>query len=195
MPVQSCVVNGRPGYKWGNAGKCYTYSPNNESTRKAAKRKAYLQGATMDESVTDFVEAASDKPWSGVQKSKLPKSAFLWIEGDGKLKSQWHLPYRDEKGNVNLNALRAIAAAIAGARTGKPMSIPAEVRKKIDELLKKYKIGKYAVAKKSEPEVDGVIFFEKEIERVVNLFDKGIVLECNLIDGSILKALSKGRWG
>lgn len=94
-------------------------------------------------------EGVSDAPWSGVDKSKLPKSAFLWIEGDGKLKSQWHLPYKDAAGNVNLGALRAISAVIAGARTGKPMSIPADVRKKIVALLKKHKIGQYAKAKAS----------------------------------------------
>jgi len=93
-------------------------------------------------------EGVSDKSWADVDKSKLPKSAFLWIEGDGKTKDLWHLPYKDEAGNVNLGALRAIAAAIAGARTGKPMSIPADVRKKIDDLLKKHKIGQYAKKQK-----------------------------------------------
>jgi hypothetical protein len=97
----------------------------------------------------DVGEGISKKPWSQIDKSKLPKSAFLWIEGDGKLKSQWHLPYKDENGDINLGALRAISAAIAGARTGKPMSIPADVKTKIDNLLKQYKIGQYATKAKA----------------------------------------------
>jgi len=40
MPVKSCIENNKLGYKWGNRGKCYTYSPNNEPSRKRAKQKA-----------------------------------------------------------------------------------------------------------------------------------------------------------
>ena len=47
MPVQNCKVGEKPGYRWGSKGKCYTYSPNNEASRKKAKQKAYLQGAAM----------------------------------------------------------------------------------------------------------------------------------------------------
>ncbi|MBE3088377.1 MAG: hypothetical protein IMZ71_04615, partial [Chloroflexi bacterium] len=78
---------------------------------------------------------------------------FLWVE-DPKKKTAWHLPYREgaggidpdtgmyrQAGEVNLGALRAIAAAAGGARTGKPMSMPAEIKSKLERLLKQYKIG------------------------------------------------------
>ena len=76
MPVNSCNENGKPGYRWGNSGKCYVYSPGSEVARKKAKQRAYLQGAaatggTMKEKeleemkeleiqidVDNFVEAA-----------------------------------------------------------------------------------------------------------------------------------------
>jgi len=45
MPVQACSDKGRPGYKWGNSGKCYTYAAGDEAGRKKAKEKAHLQGA------------------------------------------------------------------------------------------------------------------------------------------------------
>lgn len=109
----------------------------------------YLEGLEIE---VETEEGASTKSWASVDKSKLPKSAFL-IVGDPKLKSTWKLPFKDEEGNISLGALRAISAAIAGARTGKPMSIPADVRARIENLLKKYKIGKYAKAKASEPMV------------------------------------------
>jgi len=143
--------------RWGRNGKKYYYTCGDKKALGQAKYKAYLQGLAatggiMTESFVkhDFSlkeEAVSDIPWSNVDKSKLPKSAFLWIEGDGKKKSQWHLPYKDEQGRINLGALRAISAAIAGARTGKPMNIPSDVRTKINNLLKKYKIGEYAKKK------------------------------------------------
>ena len=47
MPVKNCKSNGKPGYKWGDSGKCYTYTPNNEASRKKAKQKAHIQGAAM----------------------------------------------------------------------------------------------------------------------------------------------------
>ena len=45
MPVQKCSKNGKPGYKWGNSGKCYTYTANDASSKAAARKKASMQGA------------------------------------------------------------------------------------------------------------------------------------------------------
>jgi hypothetical protein len=102
-----------------------------------------------------FEQDASGRAWREVDKTKLPRQCFLWAE-DAEKKSTWHLPYREgaggidpktgmyaKAGPVNLGALRAIASAIAGGRTGKPMAIPSQVRSKITKLLKRYKIGKF----------------------------------------------------
>lgn len=90
----------------------------------------------------------SDKPWASVDKSKLPKSCYLYIEGDGKTKDQWHLPYREgageigedgmytQAGPINKGAIRAIGAALGGAHTGKAMSVPASVRARYRRLRK-----------------------------------------------------------
>lgn len=134
MPVQTGKDKKGCYARWGNRGAKYYYTCGNTTSMNKAKQKAHIQGAAIG-------EAVSDAPWSKVNKSKLPKSAFLWIEGDGKKKSQWHLPYKDAQGNINLGALRAISQALGGARTGKPMNIPSDVRKKINNLLKRYKIG------------------------------------------------------
>jgi len=172
MPVQQCSEGGKTGFKWGSSGKCYTYTAGDTAGAKAAKKKANAQGFAakqagfmersksrkgyfngLQEALMRALlakEGVSDASWSSVDKSKLPKSAFLWVEGDGKTKDKWHLPYKDGSGNVNLGALRAIAAAVAGARSGTPMSIPADVKKKLDGLLKKHKIGQYADSVKKE---------------------------------------------
>lgn len=47
MPVNSCNSNGKPGYKWGDAGKCYIYDSKDESSKKAAKKKAIAQGIAI----------------------------------------------------------------------------------------------------------------------------------------------------
>lgn len=49
MPVNRCQSNGRPGYKYGDTGKCYTYTPNNTSSRKRAKQKAINQGLAISQ--------------------------------------------------------------------------------------------------------------------------------------------------
>lgn len=47
MPVKACSVGGKPGYKWGDNGKCYTYTAGDDASRKAAKKKAINQGLAI----------------------------------------------------------------------------------------------------------------------------------------------------
>lgn len=48
MPVQSCTLNGKPGYQYGDSGRCYTYTRGDDTGKKRAKRKAHLQGAAVE---------------------------------------------------------------------------------------------------------------------------------------------------
>lgn len=45
MPVKACSEGGKPGFQWGDKGKCYTYASGDEAGMKKAKQKAYIQGA------------------------------------------------------------------------------------------------------------------------------------------------------
>lgn len=47
MPERRCHQGGKPGYQYGEEGKCYTYEPGDEVGRKRAKKKAILQGAAI----------------------------------------------------------------------------------------------------------------------------------------------------
>jgi len=47
MPVKECELDGKSGYKWGDEGKCYTYTPNNEGSKSNAKKSAILQGVAI----------------------------------------------------------------------------------------------------------------------------------------------------
>ena len=47
MPVKECQDSGKPGYKWGDEGKCYVYTPNNEGSKRNAKKKAIAQGIAI----------------------------------------------------------------------------------------------------------------------------------------------------
>ena len=48
MPVKKCTKDGKPGYKYGDEGYCYTYASGNEKSRKSAKQKAHLQGSAIE---------------------------------------------------------------------------------------------------------------------------------------------------
>lgn len=47
MPIKSCQSENKPGFKWGDAGKCYTYTPKNEGSMRNARKKATAQGLAI----------------------------------------------------------------------------------------------------------------------------------------------------
>lgn len=47
MPVQACQVNGKPGYKYGANGTCYTYTSGDKASREGSKAKAAKQGRAI----------------------------------------------------------------------------------------------------------------------------------------------------
>src|SRR4030095_8745323 len=49
MPLQRCESEGNPGWKWGDAGKCYTFTSGDEESEAAARKKAMAQAAAMGE--------------------------------------------------------------------------------------------------------------------------------------------------
>jgi len=50
MPVRPCTEDGKPGFKYGESGKCYTYTPGNTASKAAARLKAEAQGAAIKHS-------------------------------------------------------------------------------------------------------------------------------------------------
>lgn len=48
MPIKECKENNKPGFKYGDSGKCYTYDPNNQDSKNAAKEKAAKQGRAIE---------------------------------------------------------------------------------------------------------------------------------------------------
>jgi hypothetical protein len=47
MPIQACSKDGKPGYKYGASGTCYTYTPGDRESRKRALEKAEKQAAAI----------------------------------------------------------------------------------------------------------------------------------------------------
>ena len=50
MPLMKCRVGGKPGWKYGEQGKCYTYEPGDKKSEAAAKLKAVKQGIVISKS-------------------------------------------------------------------------------------------------------------------------------------------------
>lgn len=48
MPLMTCRSNGKSGYKWGESGRCYTYTKGNKSSEANAMAKAQLQGRAIE---------------------------------------------------------------------------------------------------------------------------------------------------
>ena len=49
MPIKRCQVNNKPGYKYGDKGKCYTYTADDTRSRRRALIKAQKQGRAIGE--------------------------------------------------------------------------------------------------------------------------------------------------
>jgi HK97 family phage prohead protease len=49
MPLKRCEADGQPGWKWGDAGKCYVHMAGDEESEQAARKKAMAQAAAMGE--------------------------------------------------------------------------------------------------------------------------------------------------
>lgn len=47
MPLKKCQINNNPGYKWGDAGKCYEYEPGDDDSIAGAKKQAIAQGVAI----------------------------------------------------------------------------------------------------------------------------------------------------
>ena len=108
-------------------------------------------------------KAISERSWGSVDKSALPRSAFL-VQADNW--SDCKLPVyeadtaspKDEeghytrRGDLNANAVRAALAAVAGGRTGKAMEVSQDVLAELNALAERCGIN---ASKSSEVEIMG----------------------------------------
>ena len=60
MPVKNCQEENKPGFKWGDAGKCYTYNPDNEGSKRDAKKQAIIQGYAIGDMKLEGLRVSFD---------------------------------------------------------------------------------------------------------------------------------------
>lgn len=113
MPVKECESNGKPGLKWGDSGKCYTYTAKDEVSRNKARKSAIIQGIAIG----DFAEIGER---GGIKESKkAPKS---------------NTPNKDPKGE---GTAKGSASTTRGAEVTK--EVEDSLRKKVDDFNERYK--------------------------------------------------------
>ena len=92
MPIRQCRIDNKPGYKWGQEGKCYDYNPGDEQSKYDAKRSAISQGIAIGDFEAIAIQVA------------LFKGTYKFSETDIELES-----YTDYPESVKNNAKRALA--------------------------------------------------------------------------------------
>lgn len=95
------------------------------------------RGACFECTITDMESLDTEMRMlaAGCRDPDLPASAYAWVE-DPEKKTTWHLPYKGMDGEVKCECVRAAIAAIGGARTGKPMSVPDSAKAKLRSAAK-----------------------------------------------------------
>jgi HK97 family phage prohead protease len=101
VPLKRCQDDDKPGWKWGDAGKCYTYTAGNEASETAARKKAMAQAAAMGEFPGTGTEQRAELKAKTI--NDLPDSAFAYIEPGGEKdeegktvpRSKRHFPIHD----------------------------------------------------------------------------------------------------
>lgn len=48
MPIMETEQDGKPGFKYGESGKVYTYEPGDRHARQMARKKAAKQGRAIE---------------------------------------------------------------------------------------------------------------------------------------------------
>lgn len=97
MPIRSCSDGDKPGYKWGDSGKCYLYTAGDEKSIDAAKMKAQMQGVAarangyeekVNEVTTGSMGSGIKNPQRGYG-SKKKKKEILGKNLDQWFKERW----------------------------------------------------------------------------------------------------------
>jgi len=60
MPLMTCKVDDKPGYKYGESGHCYTYASGNEAGRKKAKHRAIIQGTAIAQNTGEKLQLSKE---------------------------------------------------------------------------------------------------------------------------------------
>jgi hypothetical protein len=179
MPVGECSSNGKPGFKWGDSGKCYTYTEGDATSKARARKKAEAQGIAArlagymekENVVTSAVTGVKNpqQGYSDSKKKKKKKKPVQVEEMEKNLKEwfreRWVDISRPKKGGGYEQCGRA------DAKSGKyPKCVPASVAARMTPAQRRSAINRKRRAESSKTREDkkpiNVETFKKKVVNV-----------------------------
>lgn len=85
MPIRQCRIDNKPGYKWGQVGKCYDYNPNDEESKYQAKRSAISQGIAIGDFEAIAIQVALFKGTYNLSVLEVDLAGGVGFDFDGVL--------------------------------------------------------------------------------------------------------------
>lgn len=87
MPIKPCNENKKPGWQYGDSGKCYTYSPDKSGAASTtAKKKAIKQAVAIHGGV--FKEASTEEEYAQQLEDIAQKAFDSYIKQNMKKKDK-----------------------------------------------------------------------------------------------------------
>ncbi len=85
MPIRQCRIDNKPGYKWGQEGKCYDYNPSDESSKYQAKKSAIQQGIAIGDFEAIAIRVALFKGTYDLSEIDIELAGGVGFDFDGVL--------------------------------------------------------------------------------------------------------------
>jgi hypothetical protein len=85
MPIRQCRIDNKPGYKWGQQGKCYDYNPNDEESKYQAKKSAISQGIAIGDFEAIAIQVALFKGTYKFSETDIDLAGGIGFDFDGVL--------------------------------------------------------------------------------------------------------------
>lgn len=119
MPIEECQEDNKPGYRYGENGKCYTYTAGDEESRNAAKQQAYLQGAAISHQTGEEMKASTDialegEPGGALEGDDLSRALEVAIEAENEVSTM----LQDDANRVTHPQIKSTLQGLADAALG-----------------------------------------------------------------------------
>lgn len=140
-----------------NRGACTICTINNGGNESTGTNLVQSELDTVDKIDKELIKELQ------CAESDLPASSYAWVE-DKEKKTTWHLPHHSMDGKIKCECVRAALQAIGGARTGKPMEVPASAVSHLKSHAKECEINTETERKQSEQDKQSALAEAKAME-------------------------------
>jgi hypothetical protein len=90
MPIQSCSSEGKPGFRFGDSGTCYTYTSGDTRSLTSAKRKARSQEVAARATGWTEKSNGTEDLQGEIMKINLPYDNAVLVKGQHDSMKSWH---------------------------------------------------------------------------------------------------------